>query len=255
MAKTLKASGVPAYSIGGADGWTLTDLFENIYLRTAGPDKYDQLSKHQIPWTDPSVTTALQDMAQIFSDTGNIAGGTSGALQTDFPTSVSNVFTDPPKAAMVFEGDFVQGVIASSTTAQPETGFNQFAFPSVDGSGPTVVGGGDTLVTFKDDPATRAFVEYLATPQAGESWAKLGGFASPNKNVDPTLSRRDLQGYGDGAREGGDLPLRHERPGAGRVRRHGRPGRVEDPAGLPQEPAGRQGHAAGPGTGGRRLQK
>ena len=32
-AKTLRASGVPAYSLGGADGWTLTDLFENIYLR------------------------------------------------------------------------------------------------------------------------------------------------------------------------------------------------------------------------------
>ena len=38
-AKTMKASGMPAYSIGGADGWTLTDLFENIYLRTAGHDE------------------------------------------------------------------------------------------------------------------------------------------------------------------------------------------------------------------------
>jgi alpha-glucoside transport system substrate-binding protein len=50
-AGTLQASGVPAYSIGGADGWTLTDLFENIYLRMAGPDLYDQLSRHEIPWT------------------------------------------------------------------------------------------------------------------------------------------------------------------------------------------------------------
>jgi alpha-glucoside transport system substrate-binding protein len=186
-AKTLKASGVPAYSIAGADGWTLTDLFENIYLRTAGPDKYDQLSKHEIPWTDPSVTTALNDMAQILGDTGNIAGGTQGALQTDFPTSVSHVYTVPPKAAMVFEGDFVQGVITSSTKAQPKSGFNQFAFPSINGSDPSVVGGGDTLVTFKDDAATRAFVEYLATPQAAEIWAKQGGFASPNKGVDASV--------------------------------------------------------------------
>ena len=36
-AQTIKASGLPAYSIGGSEGWTLTDLFENIYLRTAGP--------------------------------------------------------------------------------------------------------------------------------------------------------------------------------------------------------------------------
>ena len=46
-AKTIKASGTPAYSIGGADGWTLTDMFENIYLRTFGPAKYEALSRAQ----------------------------------------------------------------------------------------------------------------------------------------------------------------------------------------------------------------
>ena len=185
-AQTLKASGVKAYSIGGADGWTLTDLFENIYLRTAGPDMYDKLTNLDIPWTDPSVATALQDMAKIFSDTSNIAGGTSGALQTDFPTSVTNVYTTPPKAAMVFEGDFVQGNILDSTKAQPETGFNQFAFPSIDGSPASVVGGGDTLITFSNDSATQAFVKYLTTPEAATIWVKVGGFSSPNLNVDPS---------------------------------------------------------------------
>src|SRR3954451_14639462 len=77
-AKTLKASGTPAYSLAGADGWTLTDLFENIYLRQAGPDKYDQLSTHAIKWTDPSVKSALQEMAKIYSDKSNIVGGSSG---------------------------------------------------------------------------------------------------------------------------------------------------------------------------------
>ena len=48
-----------ARSIGGADGWTLTDLFENIYLRTFGKAKYDSLSVHKIEWTDGSVTIAL----------------------------------------------------------------------------------------------------------------------------------------------------------------------------------------------------
>ena len=47
--QTISNSGVEPYSIGGADGWTLTDLFENIYLRTAGPEKYDQLAAHEIP--------------------------------------------------------------------------------------------------------------------------------------------------------------------------------------------------------------
>ena len=68
-AKTIKASGLPAYSIGGADGWTLTDLFENIYLRTAGAETYDKLAKHEIPWTDQSVKDALAEMAKIVGDT------------------------------------------------------------------------------------------------------------------------------------------------------------------------------------------
>ena len=81
-AKTLKASGTPAYSIGGADGWTLTDLFENIYLRTFGPAKYAALTAHKIKWTDASVKTALKTMAQIVGDTGNIAGGTPERSRT-----------------------------------------------------------------------------------------------------------------------------------------------------------------------------
>jgi alpha-glucoside transport system substrate-binding protein len=184
---TLAASGVAPYSIGGADGWTLTDLFENIYLRTAGPDKYDQLATHEIPWTDQSVKDALTTMADVLGDSSKLAGGTEGALQTDFPTSVTQVFSDPPKAAQVMEGDFVAGVITDSTKAKPKTGFDVYPFPSINGSPQVVVGGGDTVVMFKDSPAGEAFIKYLTTPAAAEIWAKLGGFASLNKNLDPSV--------------------------------------------------------------------
>jgi alpha-glucoside transport system substrate-binding protein len=183
-ASTIKQSGLPAYSIGGASGWTLTDLFENIYLRTAGPEKYDQLSKHEIKWTDPSVKEALTEMAKIFSDSDNIAGGTSGALQTDFETSVGNVFAPEAKAAMVIEGDFVPGV--PKTTLKPETGYNFFKFPSISGSPDSVVASGNFFVIFRDTPAVRAFVKYLIDPASAEIWVARGGFGSPNKKVDPT---------------------------------------------------------------------
>ena len=191
-AGTLQASGIPAYSIGGADGWTLTDLFENIYLRQAGPDKYDQLSTHEIPWTDQSVKDALTTMAKVVGDTENVAGGTSGALEADFPKSVTQVFSDPPKAAMVFEGDFVGGVITSSTKAEPKTGFDVFAFPNINDSPPAVVGGGDTVITFNDTPAVQALVSYLATPEAASIWAAKGGFSSANKKVDPSVYPDDI---------------------------------------------------------------
>jgi ABC-type glycerol-3-phosphate transport system substrate-binding protein len=192
-AKTINASGLPAYSIGGADGWTLTDLFENIYIRTAGVEKYDQLTKHEIPWTDQSVKDALAEMAKVVGDVDNIAGGKAGALQTDFPTSISNVFSNTPKAAMIIEGDFVPGVAGEANPLKPETGFNVFTFPSINDSAPAVVGGGDLVVMFKDDPVAKAFMEFLTTPEAAEVRAKLGGFSSANKKLDPTAYPDPIQ--------------------------------------------------------------
>jgi alpha-glucoside transport system substrate-binding protein len=182
-AETLKASGVPAFAVGGSDGWVLTDLFENIYLRTAGAEKYDQLANHEIPWTDASVKEALTEMAKVIGDPENLAGGRNGALQTDFSTSVTQAFTDPPRAAQVIEGDFVAGVILAQTQAEAGTGFDFYDFPAINDSPPVVMGGGDMVVMFKDNPASRAFVEYLATAEAAEIWAGRGGFSSPNKNV------------------------------------------------------------------------
>jgi len=188
-AKTIKASGTPAYSIGGADGWTLTDMFENIYLRTFGAAKYNALSQHKIKWTDPSVKTALTSMAKIVGDTGNIAGGSSGALQYGFNDSVTNAFAQPPKAAMVFEADFVGGVIASSTKAKPSTGFNTFVWPQItsgaDASAVEVAA--DMMVAFRDSPAIEAFMKYLATPQAAAIWAKAGGFGTGNHNMSASV--------------------------------------------------------------------
>jgi len=190
--RTLKASGVPAYAIGGSDGWPLTDLFENIYLRQAGPDKYDQLSRHTIKWTDPSVKTALRTMAQILSDTSNLDGRTA-ASQIEFTKSVEDVFQDPPRAAQVIEGDFVPGVVATKTTLRAGTGYNVFPFPSLGSGGSNVVvGGGDSITVFKDTPAVRAFVRFLATPEAAQTWAARGGFSSPNRGVSDSTYPDDI---------------------------------------------------------------
>ena len=186
--ETIKASGLPAYSFGGAEGWTLTDIFENIYLRTAGADKYNQLSRHEIPWTDQSVKDALTEMAKVLA-ADNIAGGTEGALQSDFPTAVSNVLAESPKAAMIIASDGVPTVVESPL--EPETGYNVFTFPSLNDSPPGVVGAGDMVVMFDDTPAARAFIEYLATPEAAEI-AAGGGYSSANQNLDSGAYRDPL---------------------------------------------------------------
>jgi alpha-glucoside transport system substrate-binding protein len=186
-AETLRASGTQAYSVGADVGWPLTDIFENIYLRQAGPEMYDQLADHEIPWNDPSVIEALETMAEVVGDTDNLVGGTSGAVQTDFPTSVVNAFSENPDGAMVLEGDFVGGEILASTPSEPVEDFDVFDFPSIDGSEPMVMGGGDTIIMFNDTPASQALVSYLATTEAAEIWAEQGGFSSANQDIDTSV--------------------------------------------------------------------
>ncbi|MEW2161807.1 ABC transporter substrate-binding protein [Streptomyces sp. NPDC007084] len=182
-ARTVYDSGVTPVSVGGADGWTLTDWFENIYLSQAGPEKYDQLAQHKIKWTDPSVKDALTTLAQIWGDKNLIAGGPDGALQTEFPASVTQTFTggDQPKAGMVFEGDFVAVNIAE-TKAKIGTDAKVFPFPAV-GDKPPVVSGGDAAVILKDSKGAQALATFLASPDAATIQAKLGGYLSPNKSV------------------------------------------------------------------------
>ena len=133
VASTLNAAGITPFSVGVDVGWPITDLFENVYLRTAGAETYDQLASHEIPWTDQSVKDALTVMQDIVGDSSDLVGGTSGALQTDMPTSVANVFSESPKGAMVVIGDFAPGVI-SDNPLEPVTGYNVFPFPSIEGS-------------------------------------------------------------------------------------------------------------------------
>ncbi|MFE4968324.1 ABC transporter substrate-binding protein [Streptomyces sp. NPDC056660] len=192
-AQTVYDSGVTPFSVGGADGWTLTDWFENVYLSQAGPEKYDQLAQHKIKWTDPSVQQALTTLAQIWGKKGYIAGGAKGALQTEFPASVTQAFTggDQPKAGMVYEGDFVQ-VNIGETKAKVGTDAKVFPFPAV-GSAAPVVSGGDAAVIFKDSKGAQALATFLASPDAATIQAKLGGYLSPNKSVPNSAYPNEVQ--------------------------------------------------------------
>ncbi|MBW8093648.1 extracellular solute-binding protein [Streptomyces hygroscopicus subsp. hygroscopicus] len=183
QAQLLSDSGTDAVAIGGQDGWTLTDWFENVYLSQAGPEKYDQLARHEIKWTDPSVKKALETLAELWGTKGLVAGGRSGALQTAFPDSVTKAFGNKaePDAGMVFEADFVAANVADAGAKLDEDA-KVFPFPAVGDQAP-VVTGGDVGVALKNSKAAQALLTFLASPDAATIWAQSGGFISANKNV------------------------------------------------------------------------
>ncbi len=180
--------GYAGLSVGADVGWPLTDWFENIYLRTAGDEKYDQLTKHEIPWTDPSVEEALEVLGGLWSSDVLLEGG----AQRSFPDSVTAVFGADPKAGTVYEGDFVAGNIAADGNSTVGENALFYPFPAINGSAPAVVGGGDVAIQFADDDATNALMAYLASPESASVWVPEGGLTSPNNQVDTSLYPDDI---------------------------------------------------------------
>ncbi len=178
--KTISDSGVSAMAIPAGDGWPATDWFENIYLRTAGVDNYNKLTAHQIPWTDPSVVTALTTWAQYLKTPGVVE---PGATNLSFTQSEADVFGKSPKAAMLYEGDFVGTDITALGNFKVGDTAKFFNFPSINGSQPAVVSGGDEAVALKNTPAAMALMAYLASPDAAAIWAAKGGFLSANTKL------------------------------------------------------------------------
>lgn len=173
--RRLATAGITPLSIAGGDGWPLTDWFENVYLRVAGPERYDELSRHDIPWTDESVKAALSLLADLWGDPDLIV---EGATTARLMRSVTQLFADPPKGAMAYGGG---GTDKGSAMAGEEVGL--FEFPSIEGARKVVVGQGKVAVRLADDAAAAALVEFLASPKAGDVLVESGGFISPNKRV------------------------------------------------------------------------
>ena len=205
-ATTLKAAGVTPFSLCTDVGWPVADFWQNVYLKTAGADKYNALSAHSVKWTDSTVTTAFTTLAQLVGTPSNLAGGVQGSLSNAYPACVDKVFPkagSQPQAAMVFEGDFVSLEItgnsknynpgttgsggASCTTDPSKTpcyNFFDFPAPSANSANAAAIqGAGDVAVMLKDTPQSEALIKFLAGPDGAAIWAHLGGFASPNKKV------------------------------------------------------------------------
>ena len=181
---TLGEAGVGTMAVPGADGWVLTDWFENVYLRLAGPQRYDQLAAREIPWTHPSVVESLRLLHRYWTLEPGIQ---TEPLQLKFVQAVADVFGPLPKSAMLFQGDFVAAEIIRLGTVQVGDGARFFNWPSINGSPPAVVAAGDQAVALTDRPATMALIAFLASPAAAEIAASQGGFLSANQHLDPSV--------------------------------------------------------------------
>lgn len=182
----LSDTGTPPWSIGNesgaATGWPLTDWFEDILLRSAGPDIYDQLVAHDIPWTHPEVLSALTYFGDIFGNQAYQLGGKSGTLSTWFYDAVPPLFEDPPRAYLHRQGSFASIWIDPSQV--PGVDYDVFAFPDIDAAYTnSVMGAGDLAIVFSATTEAQDLINFLISTDAAEVWIAAGN-TSPNRSVD-----------------------------------------------------------------------
>jgi alpha-glucoside transport system substrate-binding protein len=189
ITKKYKAKGLVPWSVGAGPSqsqWTLTDWFENIYARTAGPAKYQALFTGKLKFTDPSVANAARIMTQIINNK-YVLNGVQGVLGQSFVGSITDVFGTSPKAQLFFEGGFVGGIALSkdvNPSLKPGVSINSFPWPTIKASlDHPVVGAADFAAAFKDNADVRAFLKYISTGAAGSIWVSTGAVTSPNKKV------------------------------------------------------------------------
>jgi len=193
--KTIADKGTKPLGLGtGPDTWTLTDWFESIYLRQAGGDKYDQLFAGTLPWTDPSVQTAVDTMKEALND-DNVAGGITAANGRAWVDGIAQVFGDKPVADMYYEGGFVGGIATGQVNKAlvPGETIDWTDFPSLGGpdTNPVTIGG-DVIAALTDKPCVKEFITFMTTADSGNVWAGTGAIISPIKAVSTDSYPTDL---------------------------------------------------------------
>jgi alpha-glucoside transport system substrate-binding protein len=194
----MRSEGNTPWCIGaeaGADtGWVLTDWLEEMVLRTAGPEVYDQWVNHEIPFNDPQIVEAAQRFADdIAFVEDNVSGGRQAILTTSFDTSPNGLFEDPPQCYLHRQGNFVTGFFPDDVQGDLANQVGNFVLPPIEGGfdGTPILGGGDMAAAFTNDSDVVALMEFLTSDQFGGPWAEQGGWISPHTTFDNSLYADD----------------------------------------------------------------
>lgn len=167
---------------GDATGWVGTDWVEDILLRTAGPDAYDQWITHEIPFNAPEVKAAFERFGGIALNENYVVGGTVGVLSTPFGDSPNGLFADPPECYLHRQASFIASFFPEDVTLGEDVSI--FPLPGIDPAyGVPVLVSGDIFTMLNATPEAQALMEYVMTTQPHEIWAQLGGYLSPHQQV------------------------------------------------------------------------
>ena len=189
---------------GPVSGWPGASWIQQFMLQQSGADAYDEWWQGDLAWTSPEVRRAFESFGAHATDPAQVSGGPTAALTTSFSDSAVGLFEDPPSCYLHVQGDWLgNAMVATVPDIEPVTDVDFFLFPSAaDDVQPGLVTSGETFGAFTDTPQTRAFMQYVASPQFSELIAGSGLWIGPNRQTPlaaytSELSRRAAESYLD----------------------------------------------------------
>ncbi|MEU5761476.1 ABC transporter substrate-binding protein [Nocardia sp. NPDC047648] len=183
--EVLAQTPIRLLALAAADGWVLTDFFENVLLAES-PRIYDELaSKRSREWDNPAVRAAFGHLRVLWGQRHAFPGGVGVTLTRQFSDAVRDVFQHR-RAAAVVAPDFAEPIVRSAVRAsgrKVEDAVGVVPFPAVTAASvrPKIVGGDVIVVTQQANPRAGELVEKLAGDRAPLPWIqRYGGFLAPN---------------------------------------------------------------------------
>jgi alpha-glucoside transport system substrate-binding protein len=174
---------------GDATGWPATDWIEDVVLRTAGPDAYDQWISHEIPFNDPQIVEAFDTAGEILKDPAYVNAGLGGvdSIATTTWTDAGFPILDG-SCWMHRAANFYQNQWPEGTEVAEDGDVYAFYLPTNQTDIRPVLGGGEFVTAFADRPEVQAFQTYLSSADWANAKALVtpnGGWVSANTGLDP----------------------------------------------------------------------
>ncbi|MGH9212818.1 MAG: ABC transporter substrate-binding protein [Acidimicrobiales bacterium] len=167
----------------GSTGWPATDWMEDIMLRTAGPDVYDQWVSHEIPFNDEAVATAAETFGEVMFGDGYVLGGAEATPNIAFGDAPGPMFEDPPSCWLHRQASFINANFPEDAVAGED--YDWFPLPPIDQEGTLFAG---ELTVVGANAARPEVVDFLEQFIAEDVQCEMGGVQassriSPNVNV------------------------------------------------------------------------
>jgi len=178
---------------GAGTGWPATDWVEDMLLRVAPVETYDQWVTNEIPFDDPAVIEAIEGYGWFARNDDFVVGGSDAVATADFRDSPDGLFEFPPACYMHKQASFIPNFFPENVEMGTDVDF--FYFPAWEQRdlGRPVLGSGGLVSITNDTPAARAFIEWLQTPIAHEVFMAQGQWLTPHLGANPEAYANDTQ--------------------------------------------------------------